>query len=83
MTIWTYRVIVIGSILCSFLVGLHLPALHDMIEHGATPRWEVLTATLVLAVATLAGRRYARIPRPSETASVSECRHTRPPCRAP
>ena len=65
MTIWTYRVIVIGSILSSFLVGLHLPALHDMIEHGATPRWEVLTATLVLAVATLAGAwMLLRTPRP-------------------
>jgi hypothetical protein len=55
MRIRTYRLIVIGSIFSSFLVGLHVPALHEIIEHGATPRWEVVAATLVLAIAALAG----------------------------
>ena len=52
---WTYRLIVVGSILSSFLVGLHVPVLHEVIEHGATPRWDVLTATLLLALSTIAG----------------------------
>lgn len=55
MRVWTHRLTVIGSMLSSFLVGLHVPALHEMIDHGATPRWEVLAATLLLAVGTIAG----------------------------
>lgn len=51
----TYRLVVIGSILSSFLVGLHVPALHDIVDHGAAPRWDVLTVTLLLAVSTVAG----------------------------
>jgi hypothetical protein len=51
----TYRLIVIGSMLSSFLVGLHLPALHEMSEHGAPPRWEVVVVTLLLFAATVAG----------------------------
>lgn len=55
MRILTYRLIVIGSLLSSFLAGLHVPALHEFIEHGATPRWEVVAAMLVLAIGTVAG----------------------------
>ena len=55
MRVRTYRFTVIGSILSSFLVGLHVPALHNMIEHGATPRGEVVAATLALAASTVAG----------------------------
>jgi hypothetical protein len=55
MRISTYRFVVLGSILSSFLVGLHIPMLHEFIEHGRTPRWDVLAATLVLVVMTLAG----------------------------
>ncbi|HUE88612.1 MAG TPA: hypothetical protein VMO26_21245 [Vicinamibacterales bacterium] len=55
MRLQTYRLIVIGSMVSSFLVGLHVPALHNMIEHGATPRWEVVAATLVLAIGSVAG----------------------------
>jgi hypothetical protein len=55
MALRTYRFVVIGSVLSSFLVGLHVPALHDMAEHGATPRWDVLIATLLLAIGSLAG----------------------------
>jgi uncharacterized membrane protein len=63
MQMRTYRLIVIGSILSSCLVGLHLPALHDMTEHGATPRWEVVIATIVLVIGTLAGTwRLLRLP---------------------
>jgi hypothetical protein len=55
MALRTYRFVVIGSVLSSFLVGLHVPALHDMLEHSATPRWEVLIATLLLATSTVGG----------------------------
>jgi hypothetical protein len=55
MRILTYRLIVIGSLLSSFLAGLHVPGLHEIIEHGATPRWEVVAATLALALGTVAG----------------------------
>lgn len=51
----TYRLIVVGSVLSSFLVGLHVPMLHEIIDHGARPRWEVLIATLLLVVSTIAG----------------------------
>jgi hypothetical protein len=55
MRIGTYRLTVIGSMLSSFLFGFHLPALHDMIEHGAPPRWDVLTVTLLFVAGTIAG----------------------------
>jgi hypothetical protein len=65
MRMWTYRLIVIGSMLSSFLVGLHMPMLHDVIEHGATPRSEVLVATALLTVFTVAGGwTLLRTPRP-------------------
>ena len=51
----TYRTVVIGSLLSSFLCGFHLPALHDLIEHGATPRMEVLILTALFALGTVAG----------------------------
>lgn len=51
----TYRLTVVGSLLSSFLVGFHLPALHEMIEHGATPRWGFLGVTIALAVLTIVG----------------------------
>ena len=54
MRMRTYRLIVVGSILSSFMVGLHVPMLHEIIEHGATPRWDALTATLILALITVA-----------------------------
>jgi hypothetical protein len=55
MKVGTYRLIVIGSILSAFLFGFHLPALHDMIEHGATPRMDVLVVTVLFAICTLVG----------------------------
>jgi hypothetical protein len=53
MQLRTYRLTVVGSLLSSFLVGFHLPALHEMIEHGASPRWDVLGVTIALAVLTI------------------------------
>jgi hypothetical protein len=55
MRLRTYRLTVVGSMLSSFLVGFHVPALHEMIEHGATPNAGVLGATLVLVVLMVAG----------------------------
>jgi hypothetical protein len=55
MHAWIYRLVVVGSMLSSFLVGLHVPMLHDILEHGATPRWDVMAVTLLLAVGAAAG----------------------------
>ena len=55
MRVRTYRLVVLGSLLSSFLAGFHLPALHDMVEHGATPRWDVLTVTAFFIVCAVAG----------------------------
>ena len=46
MQMLTYRLVVVGSLLSSFLVGLHMPMLHEVIEYGATPRWDAVTANL-------------------------------------
>lgn len=55
MRLRTYQLTVIGTILSSFLVGAHMPAFHEIIEHGATAHWGVVGATMLLAVATVAG----------------------------
>jgi hypothetical protein len=55
MGLRTYQLTVIGTIVASFLVGLHMPAMHEIIEHGATARWDIVAVTAVLAVATVAG----------------------------
>jgi hypothetical protein len=31
----TYQLTVVGTILAAFLAGVHVPALHEIIEHGA------------------------------------------------
>ena len=49
-----YRLTVIGCALAWFLVGLHIPTLHEITEHGAPPRWDMLVITLLLAVAGVA-----------------------------
>jgi hypothetical protein len=51
----TYQLTVIGTILAAFLTGTHMPVLHEIIEHGAAAHWDVLIATLVLIVFTVAG----------------------------
>lgn len=55
MRLGTYRLIVVGSMLSSFLAGFHLPALHEIVEHGATPRSDVVAVTLLLVVCAVAG----------------------------
>lgn len=49
-----YRLTVIGCALSWFLVGLHVPALHEMTHAGHAAEWDVLVATLSLAGAALA-----------------------------
>jgi hypothetical protein len=56
MTVRFYRSILIGSSLAWFLVGLHVPMLHQMSFHGHTPpHWGVAIATAILVLAGAAG----------------------------
>jgi hypothetical protein len=55
MRIGTYRLTVVGSMISSFLVGLHVPLLHEIIEHDAPPRWEAFAVTLLLLIGVVAG----------------------------
>ena len=48
-----YRLTLIGCALSWFMVGLHMPVLHEF-SHGRSPRPGVLAATALLAVAALA-----------------------------
>ena len=41
------------GMLGSILLGLHMPVLHEIVEHGARPQWDVLGFSLVFAAATL------------------------------
>ena len=50
-----YRLTVIACVLSWFLVGLHLPALHEMTHPGQAPRWSVVVATAALLALGLAG----------------------------
>lgn len=51
----TYQLTVIGTILAAFLTGMHMPVLHEIMEHGATAHWNVIIATLLLIILTVAG----------------------------
>lgn len=55
MHTWTYRLLVIGSLLSSFLVGLHMPVVHEIVDHGAAPRWGVLAVTALLVAMAVGG----------------------------
>ena len=50
-----YRLTVVACALSWFLVGLHLPALHEMTHHGSAPRWTVLAIVCFLAAVAVAG----------------------------
>lgn len=65
----TYRLTVLGSALTWMLLGLHLPTLHEVFDHGWRPPMAVLVMTIALAlvgVATLWALLRAS-PRPSGT----------------
>ena len=51
----TYRLTVIACALAWFLVGLHVPALHQMSHDGHVPGGSVLAATALLVAAAIAG----------------------------
>jgi hypothetical protein len=50
-----YRLTVIGCALAWFLLGAHLPIVHQLTHHGHTPSWTVLVAVAGLTLAALAG----------------------------
>ncbi|MFL5575680.1 MAG: hypothetical protein ACJ79S_06930 [Gemmatimonadaceae bacterium] len=50
-----YRLTVVGCALSWFLVGLHMPALHQMTHHGRAPHWPVLAAVSFVALVAVAG----------------------------
>lgn len=50
-----YRLTLIGCVLSWFLVGLHLPALHQVTHHDAALHWGVLGIVGLLAGAALLG----------------------------
>ena len=50
----SYRLTVVGCALSWLLIGLHLPALHQMTHHGRTPHWSVLAGVSVLALLAVA-----------------------------
>jgi hypothetical protein len=50
MSTGIYRMLVIGAILSSFLLGMHMPVIHDIVDHGARPRWDVLIASGLLGL---------------------------------
>ncbi len=50
-----YRSIVVGCALSWFLVGLYLPAVHQITHHDRAPSWPVVIAMSILAVAAVGG----------------------------
>lgn len=50
----SYRLTVVGCALSWFLVGLHLPTLHEMTHEGRAAHWTVLAIVSFLAVVAVA-----------------------------
>ena len=50
MSTATYRMLVLGAIASSFMLGMHVPVLHEILDHGSPPRWDVLIASGILAL---------------------------------
>ena len=50
-----YRMTVIGSALSWFMLGLHLPALHGMTQHGHGPAWSVIAFMSLFTIVGLGG----------------------------
>jgi hypothetical protein len=50
-----YRSTVIGCALAWFLLGAHLPILHEITHHGRSPSWTVLVAVAGVMIAAIAG----------------------------
>ena len=49
-----YRLTVIGCALSWLLLGLHLPTVHEVLDHGWSPPTAVVAAIAVLVVAAVA-----------------------------
>ena len=54
MSTTTHRMLVLGAIASAFLLGMHMPVLHQILDHGSRPRWDVLIASAVLALIAIA-----------------------------
>ena len=73
----SYRLTVVGCALAWFLVGLHLPTLHELRHDGFAPHWTVLAMLAFLAVAAVAAlwallrapTRWTRPPGPGAAAT--------------
>jgi hypothetical protein len=50
-----YRLTVIGCALAWFLLGAHLPVLHEITHHGRSPSVSVLVAVMGVTIAAIAG----------------------------
>lgn len=50
MSAGPYRLVVLTCALSWLLVGMHSPVLHEMIDHGATPRWPILALVAVFVL---------------------------------
>jgi len=53
----SYRLTVVGCALAWFLVGLHLPTLHELRHDGFAPHWTVLAMLALLGVVAVAALR--------------------------
>ena len=49
----SYRLTVLGSALAWLLLGLHLPTVHELMDHGWTPPTPVLVMIALLALAAV------------------------------
>jgi hypothetical protein len=54
MSMRSYRLTVMGCAVAWLLVGLHLPTLHEVLDHHPLPPPSVLAMTAVLALAGVA-----------------------------
>ena len=52
---WSYRLIVIGSAVAWFMVGLHFPIFHEITAHGGQVRRPLMLIVTFLIVAAIAG----------------------------
>jgi hypothetical protein len=64
MSTRSYRFLVVGCMLAWFLLGMHAPIVHQVVEHGRVPRTPVVLAVALLAAAALGGLwALLRVPR--------------------
>lgn len=63
----SYRLWIVGCVVSWFLLGLHVPALHDVVGHGHSPRASVVVGTTGLLIAGIACLWQLLRARPSRT----------------